>query len=174
MGGRLITLVGYRASGKTSLARCFAADGWRVRDLDRVLEERAGRSIAAIFASDGTDAFRDHEHAALCAVLTAERDADLLLATGGGVVERADNRALLRSHGGTVLYLAAPSAVLADRLRDDDGGRPSLTGVPVADEVATVLARRDPWYRAVADHVVAADRPWPAVVAAVRAIVENT
>lgn len=165
---RRITLVGCRGSGKSSVAVALAVrTGALALDLDAEVEARSGRSIAHIFAESGETAFRTYEHEVLAAVLEAYPEA--IIATGGGVVERADNRALLRERGRPVVYLQAAAAVLAARLSADDGGRPSLTGQAVAEEVATLLARREPWYRAVADHVVDVDRPLDEVVSAVLA-----
>jgi len=154
---RRVTLVGYRASGKSTAGRLAAERlGWAFVDADRVLETRIG-VISAYFAAHGEAAFRERE-AELLGELLARGDA-LVLATGGGVVLRADNRARLLAEGGLVAYLAAPAAVLQARLRRDAGGRPSLTGQPVADEVPALLAQRDPLYREVAGHVLDASRP---------------
>lgn len=159
-----ITLVGYRGCGKSTIAGLLAArTGLPAIDLDAEIEARAGRVIPDIFAAEGEAAFRELERATLIDALAKGG----ILATGGGVVERPDNRELLRAQGRPVVYLHAPAAVLAARLTADDGGRPSLTGAGVADEVAAVLARREPWYREVADTVVEVDRPLEAVVDAV-------
>ncbi|MDA3960888.1 MAG: shikimate kinase [Planctomycetota bacterium] len=172
MAARRLTLVGYRASGKTTLAHDLARlTGWRAVDLDVALVERAGRDIPTIFAEDGEQRFRDLEAETLQAMLASADD--LIIATGGGIVERADNRVLLQQSARPVLYLAAPAAVLSARLQANQGDRPSLTGATVADEVAAMLARREPWYREVADHELSTDQAWDQVVHAARAIVEN-
>jgi len=57
-----------------------------------------------------------------------------------------------------VVYLHAPAEVLQARLRHHAGERPSLTGIPVADEVSALLEIRDPLYRASAQHEVDATR----------------
>ncbi len=74
--------------------------GWDWVDADVELELRAGKSIAAIFAEDGEAAFRDLESAMLAELVRQERR---VLATGGGVVLRAENRELLRSGANSVL-----------------------------------------------------------------------
>jgi shikimate kinase len=158
---RRLTLVGYRASGKSTAGRMAAERlAWSFVDADRWLEARIG-PIPAYFAAHGEAAFREREAEAL-AELLARPDA-LVLATGGGVVLRADNRARLCAEGGLVAYLEAPATVLQARLRRDAGGRPSLTGRSVADEVPDLLAQRDPLYREVAGHVLDASRPAPQV-----------
>jgi shikimate kinase len=154
---RRLTLVGYRASGKSTAGRMAAERlGWSFVDADRALEARIG-AIPAYFAEHGEPAFRERE-AELLGELLARRDA-LVLATGGGVVLRPENRERLRAEGGMVVFLEVPAAVLQNRLRRDSGGRPSLTGQSVADEVPALLAQRDPLYREVAAHVIDASRP---------------
>ena len=79
---RPIALVGYRGTGKTSVGRQVAARlGRQFIDLDAVVVQNAGRTIAEIFAAEGEAAFRDREQAAV-------RDAmqrNDVVATGGGV-----------------------------------------------------------------------------------------
>ena len=62
----LIALIGYRGSGKTAVAQLTALRlGWDWVDADVEIELRAGKSIAAIFADDGEERFRDLETAVL-------------------------------------------------------------------------------------------------------------
>jgi shikimate kinase len=89
-----IALIGYRGTGKTTVAQQLALRlGWDWVDADVELELRAGKSIAAIFADDGEPAFRDVETIVLSDVIRRDRT---VLALGGGVVLRPENRALLR------------------------------------------------------------------------------
>lgn len=170
---RRLTLVGYRACGKSTVGRLVAARlGWPFIDADADLEARLGMAISAFFATRGEPAFRDAESAALSEILG--KSGPLVLSTGGGCVLRAGNRGILRTNGGTVAYLQAPAEVLQERLRRDAGGRPSLSGAGVADEVPRILALRDPLYREVADAVIPADRPAKAVVEALAALVDNS
>lgn len=156
--GRPIALVGARGAGKTTVGRLLATRLARpFVDLDEdVLRggRRAGEtasSVGELLQRVGAVRFRGFEAAALRAVL--EPGARVVLATGGGVVEREDNRAWLHRCALTV-FLSVPVEVLQRRLRDDPTPRPSLTGADPVDEVPAVLARRAPLYRGVADHVV--------------------
>jgi shikimate kinase len=160
-----LTLVGYRASGKSTVGRLAAARlAWPFVDADHIVEERLGMPIRQYFAERGEAAFRDAEALALADILAG--NGPLVLATGGGAVLRDANRALLMARGGCVVYLHAPASVLSDRLRRSAGGRPSLTGASVADEVPHLLAIRDPLYRAVASQVIDASQPTAAVAEA--------
>lgn len=111
----LIFLIGYRGSGKTTVARLLAEKlGWKWLDADAVLEERAGKSIRQIFADDGETAFRDLESAVLRELCTLEQH---VIATGGGVVLREENRACLKH--GAVIWLKAPADILWQRMQND-------------------------------------------------------
>lgn len=167
-----ISLIGYRACGKSTIGPLLARRlGWTFVDADRDLEARLGQSIASFFATHGEDAFRDRESAALAALLSGE--GRLVLATGGGVVLRDANRRLLRDQGGLVAYLHAPAAILQGRLRLSAGGRPSLSGKPVWEEVPELLAIRDPLYRETAGLVLDATRPPAESVLTLAAAVEK-
>ena len=165
-----ITLIGYRAVGKSTIGRLLARDlGLPFEDADHVLEQHLGKPIPDIFAQHGERTFRDLETTTLMNLLAGTRP--LVLATGGGAVLREVNRALLRRSGGTILYLHAPVEVLQERLRRNAGSRPSLTGAHVADEVPGILALRDPLYRDLATHLVDVTSDQASTLAAVKAAI---
>lgn len=154
---RNVFLVGPRGSGKTTVGRLAAEClGLAFADTDALLAERAGGTIAAFVAAHGWDAFRDLEHAVLRDVCAREGQ---VVATGGGIVLREDNRALLKAHGLTV-YLMVDVPTLLARLEKDPNAaqRPALTDSPLRQEISTVLNEREPLYFAVADAVVQAGR----------------
>jgi shikimate kinase len=150
-----LSLVGTRGTGKSTVGRILADRLFRpFLDADVELEEKIGRSIAAIFAADGEALFRDREELVLSELTAAHPGA--ILATGGGVVLRAANRAALRSFG-VVVWLRTDPAVVVARLQADGRGlhhRPALTPAGTLAEVATVLAERTPLYQEVADLIV--------------------
>lgn len=167
-----LALIGYRSCGKTTVGRLVAARmAWPYLDLDALIEARIGMPIGDFFAAKGEAAFRDQEAAALAAAL--DQPGPVVLATGGGCVLREENRDLLRRKTDLVVYLEAPAAILKERLRRHAGGRPSLTGAPIADEVERVLAVREPLYRAVAHAVVRADQAPDRVADDLAKLVEN-
>lgn len=162
----LLSLIGYRGSGKTTVARLLAATwGWPWQDADAAVEAAAGRSIAQIFAEQGELAFRDLETQVLRELVRQER---LVLAAGGGVVLRPENRTLLRA-AGKVVWLRADAATLWERLRADaatPSQRPPLTFLAEEDEIAALVAQREPLYRECADMVVETACKSPGQVAA--------
>ena len=153
---RPLALIGYRATGKSTVGRSLATRlGASFVDTDDRIEAAANRTIAEIFANDGESAFRTRETAALQA---AVGDRGQVISTGGGIVISPVNRDLLA--GCDVVWLTASPAVIARRLeRDSLTGtrRPSLTGRSVCDEVGAVLAQRLPLYEAVADCTIETD-----------------
>jgi shikimate kinase len=140
-------------SGKTTVGRRLAARLDRpFVDADEALEARAGRSIAEIFETDGEAAFRDLETEVLAWLLAAPQPG--VIASGGGVVLRPENRALLRGDEVTVVWLDASPAFLASRV-ERKAHRPLLAGEETPREVLDRLhAERAPLYAEVADHVI--------------------
>lgn len=155
---RGLALVGYRACGKTYLARRLG-EHWRCPaiDADDALEAQAGKRIPTIFADAGEEAFRQLEHQVLTSLLA--EDGPRIVATGGGCVIRAENRQLLRDCGRLVVYQQASVTLIKERLGQDSGQRPALRGASLVDEVAEILAERLPWYEAVADLTIDAEQP---------------
>lgn len=150
-----ITLIGYRGSGKSTIAAGLAnLLGCSWQDADDALEAEAGTTIAEFITNRGEPAFRDLETVILERLLAIEHG---VLATGGGVVIREQNRYLLRRAGRPVVWLAAPADVLRDRLAADPSTaarRPALAGGDVLDEVAAAVAAREPLYRSAADAII--------------------
>ncbi|MFN7590888.1 MAG: shikimate kinase [Planctomycetota bacterium] len=160
-----LVLVGMRGVGKTTLGRALAArTGAHFVDVDeRFVADRG--PIAAFVAQHGWPAFRAREEELVAAALQP----DTIVATGGGAVTSARTRSLLRERA-RVLWLEAPLDVLRARLAADAAQRPSLTGAPVLDELAAVLAERTPMYAEVAHVRVDATLPLARLCAAALAL----
>jgi len=143
-----IILIGYRATGKTTLAVQIAQRlGWRWIDADVVIEERAGKTIAEIFAQDGEPAFRDLEEqviADLCG------EPNLVLATGGGAPMRESTQQRIRK-AGKVIWLTADPETVHRRITGDEttaDRRPRLCeDKDPLQEIVSLLEKREPVYR---------------------------
>lgn len=157
----LLTLIGYRATGKTTLAKLLAERlGWTWADSDDEIERRADKSIAKIFAVDGEPAFRELEArvvADLC-----HRD-QLVLATGGGAPLRPDSRRAMHD-AGKVIWLRAEPTTIFMRMENDDSTadrRPPLSNSEPAREIMQLLEARTPIYNEAADLIIDTDGNTP-------------
>jgi len=172
----LIFLVGPRACGKTSLGRRLAKRlGHEFLDTDELVVERAGMSIAELVAANGWDVFRDAESKALELACAPAPDArGRVVATGGGMVLRQENRSRMRE-AGRVVYLKAPLETLAARLHRSPipGQRPALTDKSAEDELRHVLAEREALYQAAAHLVLDATASFPVLIVKLCAALDN-
>ena len=148
-----IALIGYRATGKSTVARLLAtALTWKCIDTDDEIQLRAGKTIAEIFAEQGEQAFRDLENAVINENASCS---SCVLSLGGGAVLRAENRRVLDSC--LTVWLTATAATIHERLVADaqsSSRRPQLTNAGGLAEIEELLAQRQPIYRLCADLVV--------------------
>ena len=147
---RNISLIGYRATGKSTLGNLLARRiGFTCVDTDDEVEQRAGQSIADIFRTQGESAFRELE-AEVIREFTAR--SGLVLSLGGGAILRLENRDAIGACG-PVIWLQASADVIAHRISVDPASvtkRPALTDQSGLEEVRTLLAERTPLYEACA------------------------
>jgi shikimate kinase len=170
MPTQALILIGYRGTGKTTVAGLLATPlGSQAVDLDEEIERAAGKTIAEIFAQHGEESFREQESAALARCVARER---IVLATGGGVILREANRQQLRDirdRGGRVVWLRASPETIQRRLAADASSasrRPNLTAGGGLREIVELLARRTPFYQACASLTVDTEGKTPEQVAA--------
>jgi shikimate kinase len=138
-----IFLIGFMASGKTTVGRLLAERlEWAFVDLDKLIEEGAGRTVADIFAAEGEAGFRKRETEA---VLAAAQRRKTVVATGGGAPCRPENIEAMLAAGR--VYWLDVSAEEAVRRSGTASGRPLLDGA--ADPLAAareLLEARRPFY----------------------------
>lgn len=148
-------------AGKTTIGKYLAQQlKLEFADTDTEIEKRTGADIPWIFDMEGEEGFRDREQQVV-AELT-EWD-NVVLATGGGVVLRAENRTALAGRG-FVVYLHATVEEQARRTRRDRR-RPLLQTDDPEETLRQLMAERDPLYREIADHVINTDGCSPRTVA---------
>ncbi|HEB61402.1 MAG TPA: shikimate kinase [Phycisphaeraceae bacterium] len=155
-----IILTGLRGSGKSTIGRDLAEELWRdFIDLDdRVLALFNETTIVDVFRNKGEQAWREAEVKALAEVMKKD---NCIIALGGGTAMIPEAAEILQKYrekrGDKIIYLKASAKVLRDRLNNETGDRPSLTGTGVADEVEQVLKKRDTVYENLADAVLLVD-----------------
>lgn len=149
-GSSNIFLIGSMGAGKSTIARRLAAAlDKEFVDADRELERRTGAGIPLIFELEGEAGFRKRESELLAELVARE---SIVLATGGGAVLSARNRANLSARG-LVIYLDTPVDLLVARVARDRH-RPLMQTADPAATMREIMRVRDPLYRECADIVV--------------------
>jgi len=160
MKKQIIYLVGFMGSGKSTIGPILAnALGYTFADVDKLIEEKEGRSISNIFKSNGESYFRDAERSIITEVSAL---ANTVIALGGGAVTRQENLKTIKRTG-IVVYLKASSDHISERLKhqedrpliQDENGHP-LSDDRLRERINSLLQQREPFYQQ-ADIVVTVD-----------------
>ena len=160
MTAKNIILVGFMGTGKSTVAVELVKRGnHRLLDLDAEIERQSGLSIREIFRQHGESFFRDLETSSLAELCFQN---GLVVATGGGIVCRPENRELLRSIG-FVVYLRATFPELQKRLRSSTD-RPLIKEDPDWHALEVLFQSRSPFYET-ADFIVDTDNKNPKILA---------
>lgn len=143
-----VVLIGMMGSGKTTVGRLVAErTGREFIDLDEMIEQRVEKRIVDIFSESGEDAFRELETETLRDAAGATH---AVIATGGGVVIRPENRRILQDLG-IVVWLDAPPDELLKRIGDDES-RPMIHGKNPLKRLERLISERRGFY-ADASHI---------------------
>jgi shikimate kinase len=156
-----VFLVGPMGAGKTTIGKALAKQlKLEFADTDAEIEARTGADIPWIFDVEGEQGFRDREQQVVEEMTLRDR---MVLATGGGVVIRAENRRALGARG-FVIYL---HATVEEQVRrtNRDRRRPLLQNGDPEQILSELMAARDSLYREIADHVIDTDGLAPRAVA---------
>lgn len=153
-GAKHLVLVGMMGAGKSSVGRVLARTLDRpLLDSDELIEQRTGRSVREIWATDGEAAFRALETEALIGALDADEPS--VVAAAGGVVLAEANRIALTQSDAHVVWLLANVDLLIDRVKNG-AHRPLLDNDPEA-MLRTMYRDREALYQEVADAIVSVD-----------------
>ncbi|HJX31090.1 MAG TPA: shikimate kinase [Thermodesulfobacteriota bacterium] len=157
-----IVLIGYRGTGKSTIAKILSARlKWPRFNLDEGIVKDTGMSIPQIVEKHGWEFFRDLE--ARIVEKAGNMDKTIIDA-GGGVVVRPKNIERLRRNG-VIIWLKAKPETIISRIKEDTN-RPSLTRrKSFLEEVQEVLAERIPKYQAAAHVAIDTDNLSPQDVA---------
>ena len=149
---RRVALIGFMASGKSTVGRTLAGIlGWEFADVDDLVESAAGMTIGELFRSAGEAAFRRAETSCLLGLTSRSR---LVVACGGGAPMRDENLPFFTAPGTIVFYLHCPLEVALSRAEGGPAERPLLA--QGRTEAARLYAERLPRYRALGIEIDAA------------------
>jgi shikimate kinase len=156
-----VFLVGPMGAGKTTIGKHLAQHlKLRFVDSDAEIEARTGADIPWIFDVEGEEGFRDREQQVVGEM--TEWD-NIVLATGGGVIVRPENRSALAGRGFVVyLYATVEEQV---RRTSRDRRRPLLRDGDPQEILKELMSVRDPLYREISDHIIETDNCSPRTVA---------
>ena len=146
-------LLGFMGSGKTTIARKLDSD---FVDIDALLEERLGMSIARFFEEKGEAAFRQLEEEVLADLLKTNQ----VVSTGGGVVISQKNRDLLKENSDNI-YLKADFEILYQRISADKDNQRPLFLNNSKEDLAAIFNERQIWYEEVASQIIDVSRLSP-------------
>ncbi len=159
----LLALIGPRGSGKTTMAKNLSKlTGQKAICLDGVIEKRAGGKIADLVQEKGWEFFRRQETEALVSFAGRKEG---ILDCGGGIIEKKNNREILKADNDVVVYLTGAPENLVKRIYGDDSRPPLTDNVDPVKEMEEILKERDFLYRDVADMVINTDNVKPEKIA---------
>jgi len=143
---RIVYIIGFMGSGKTTAGKKLAGKlGWAFIDLDKKIEEKAGKTISGIFSSESENAFRRIEAEVLRSMVN---QTETVISTGGGTPCFGDNMDFMLETGITI-YLKRTPAQLKKRLAESSGERPLIRDIPddqLLYFIEKKLAQREKWY----------------------------
>ncbi len=146
-----IVLIGYRGTGKTTIAQKLGKRlSMRVVNMDAEIIKRAGMTVPEIVDRHGWSYFRDIESGVAADL---EDEDNIVIDAGGGIIAREQNVESLKKKG-VIFWLVADEKTIVGRIMQDHL-RPSLSGTKsFVEEVSEILAERIPKYQAAADHLI--------------------
>ena len=137
-----IVLTGFMATGKSTVGKQLAERlGWQFVDTDEIIEQEIGMEIAEIFDKRGEPFFRDVETRAARFV---SKKNNCVIATGGGIVQKAENMKIFEKNS-IVVNLNASPAVIFERAKGNTD-RPLLNKPDPMAEIIKLLEYRKPFY----------------------------
>ena len=137
-------------AGKTTIGRLLAKSlGVPFYDSDKAIEDLTGVDIATIFEFEGEDGFRLRENKMIKELTELD---GIVLATGGGVILNAGNRAQLKENG-FVVYLQCSVDRLMERT-SRNSQRPLLNTESPRAKIESLLQEREELYISCADFII--------------------
>ena len=132
----IIVLIGYMASGKTSVGKKLAKKlDYEFIDLDDLIEDKENESVSELFKAKGEVYFRKQEAFYLKELLSSKKNA--ILSVGGGTPCYSGNmETILNSENSMSIYLKATIPTLVEKLMRKKAKRPLIAHIE-SDEAMT-------------------------------------
>jgi len=153
-----IALIGFMATGKTSVGKALAeklaeklGKKYRFVETDQIVIEEAGKSIPEIFKEDGEIRFREYE---IVACKKASKFSKAIISCGGGVVLNKINIDYLKRNCHVVLLEATAEEIYERAMKDGKETRPIIDKEDPKAEIEKVLKFRKPFYEAAAEIII--------------------
>lgn len=151
-----IVMVGMMGAGKTTVGELLATKLNReLKDIDRVIEQEQKKSIIEIFTDNGEEAFRKLESET---IEKFSNMSDLIISTGGGALEKANNLSNLQKNG-IIIYLKADIEELFKRVKNETQ-RPLLKEQDPLEVIKKLIKKREKFYL-MADITIITDNKSP-------------
>lgn len=169
-----IVLVGFMGTGKSVVGRRLAKEfSFRFVDTDTIIEEKAGKKVADIFAEEGEGRFRELEADVVLDIMRGEQ---LVVSTGGGAVLNQKSLDILCKNG-IVVWLTARPGVILKRAQRRFEERPLLKGAVPSEgnnpllTIERLMKEREPYYKRAAFSVDTSDTGVEGVVSKIKGVI---
>jgi shikimate kinase len=137
----IVVLIGYMASGKSTIGRILAKKlGYNFIDLDDFIEEKENLAVSAIFESKGEIYFRKIESQYLNEIISEKNK--IVLSLGGGTPCYHNNMdVILNASEVKSIYLKASIKTLIDRLKNEKNKRPLVAHIETEGALAEFIGK---------------------------------
>lgn len=137
----IIVLIGYMASGKTSVGKKIAKKlNYEFIDLDDLIEAKENNSVSGLFKAKGEIYFRKQEAHYLKGLLSSEKNT--VLSVGGGTPCYSGNmETILNSENATSIYLKASIPTLVEKLMRKKAKRPLIAHIETEEAMAEFIGK---------------------------------
>lgn len=155
-----IVLIGFMGTGKTTVGKMLSTKlKMKFIDIDEFIEENKNKKIKDIFIEYGEEYFRRLEHNAVKFI--CEKNSQLIISTGGGVVLNPENIEILRQNGKVFLLKARLHTICENLKGTDISERPLLREDDFEEKLAYLMKKRKHLYEIGADYIINIDFKTP-------------
>ncbi|ERJ13783.1 shikimate kinase [Haloplasma contractile] len=153
----MIFLIGMMGSGKSTVGRELAkALDYSFIDTDSVIEDRYMK-IHKLIKREGIDVFRDIENQVLKDIVATSLSQKIIIATGGGIILRRENREVIEKSSKKIIYLKNSIDSLIRHLQSDNLSKRPLLNTDLNNTLTHLLSERSELYEGLATFTITCD-----------------